>query len=163
MKKVIKPKTESFEELVKGIASIKNCYKENLGALTAKDKKVVTGTGFCGSVHLDDCQTGKRPQGQKRWDYIICHEKQLYFVEVHSPDTSEISVVEGKAQMLKDFLNGEGAALKKMKANAPYYWVASPGANFDIKPAGKKIDTAALNRLLAKKGIRYASKLSFPI
>lgn len=149
--------------MVKGIESIKHCFKQNLDAIPSKDKKVITGTGFCGSVHLDECQSGTRPQGQKRWDYIICHDKKLYFVEVHSPDTGEVSVVIKKAEMLKDFLNGKGATLKQMQAKAPFFWVGSHGSNFDIREGGKRIDTATFNRNLSKKGIRYVSRLSFPV
>ncbi|HOY13810.1 MAG TPA: hypothetical protein PLY70_11745 [Saprospiraceae bacterium] len=161
-----KKQPKSFEDLVKEIQSIKDCYKKSLDALETKDKadiKSIEGA-FCGSVYLDGCQTGKRVIGEKRWDYIICHDSKLYFVEVHSAQTKNITELEGKAKMLKNFLDGEGSALKTMKdPGFSNIWLVSSGAKVDLRPKGIKLTGAPLNRYLASKGLMLYTKLEFPL
>ena len=163
-----RPKKEpkSFEEIVKEISSIKNCYNKGLDALDSKDRKDIRSVKgkFCGSVFLDECQTGPRPEGEKRWDYIICHSGKLYFVEVHSAQTTNVSELEGKAKMLNIFLSGEGAALKALKDPAfPNIWLASPKTKVDIRHAGITLTGADRNRYLAQKGLVLYTKLEFPL
>lgn len=164
-----KLKEISFSELVKGTSSIKDCYRERLGAISRKDdRKLITAddpSKFCGSVDLDNCQTGPRLQDEKRWDYIICYDGKLYFVEIHSAQSSNVSELEGKAKTLKKFLDSEeGLEFRKRKdENIPYIWLVSPKAKVDIRLGSEKLNGDRQSRYLNEKGLKLYKKLSFPL
>jgi len=56
---------------------------------------------------------------------VWAYNQKVYFVEVHSAITSEVSTVFRKLQWLKDWLNSHAPEINKMKAQQPYYWIMS--------------------------------------
>jgi len=54
-----------------------------------------------GSVDIDAAVAAKYPSAN-RWDYAFGYNAKIHFVEVHSANTSEVSVVLKKLQWLKD-------------------------------------------------------------
>ncbi len=146
-----------FKSAVEASPEIQNCFQNGLQALGSYSTKIqVEDTSkICGSVDLDACVAGSYPT-QNRWDYIICYDEIIYFVEVHSADTSEVSVVLKKLDWLKDWLNQKAPEINKIKHKTlPYFWIQSKG--YGIAKNSRQ------DRLLAQKGLRPISKLKLPI
>lgn len=123
MSKVKKAETNHFKTAVENTPDIANCYQVGLRGLGAYSNKVqLSDTSKCsGSVDIDACTTEKYPQSN-RWDYGLCYREKVYFMEVHTANTGEVSTVIRKLQWLKDWLNREAPELNKLKAKeqTPY-------------------------------------------
>ena len=91
--------TLTFEQAVKATPDVENGYKTGLGALGQYKNKInATNTRLLnGSVDIDACTTEKYPNAN-RWDYALAYNQKVYFVEVHSANTSEVSTVKRKLQ-----------------------------------------------------------------
>lgn len=141
-------KALSFQEAVKATKDIASCYQTGLKALGKySDKiKLKDPKKCCGSVDIDSCVTKKYPQAN-RWDYAICYDGEVFFVEVHSANTGEVSTVLRKLQWLKDWLVSEAQEVYNLrtKSKTPYYWVQSNGNH--ILPNSKQARQAAINGL----------------
>jgi hypothetical protein len=121
-----------FKIAVKSTKDIANAYHSGLNALGSYSKKIVVSNKDLleGSVDIDGCTAAKYPQAN-RWDYVFSHNADVYFVEVHSAHTSEVSVVIKKYKWLIDWLNQQAPDLKKLiKNKSPFYWIQSK--NFKI-------------------------------
>lgn len=138
--------TLTFEEAVEATQDVKGGYKKGLGALGAYSKKInVTDTRLLnGSIDIDACTTAKYPNAN-RWDYALSYNQEVYFVEVHSANTSQVSTVLRKLQWLKDWLNSEASEINKLKAPEPYYWIMSK--NNQILPSSPQAKRIAQARL----------------
>ena len=119
-------KTLTFKQAVEATPDVENGYQKGLGAfgpysnkINAADKRLLNG-----SVDIDACTTVKYPNAN-RWDYALAYNQKVFFVEVHSANTSQVSVVLRKLQWLKDWLNSDAPEIKKMRAQQPYYWIMS--------------------------------------
>ncbi len=133
-----------------------NCYQSGLQALGKYSQKiVVVDTSKCeGSIDIDACTTAIYPNAN-RWDYALAYDSKVYFVEVHSAETSEVSVVLRKLQWLKDWLNEKAPKVRELKAEQPYYWIQS--GKFSILKNSPQAKT------IAQSGLRPIPKLILPI
>lgn len=131
---------------------IKDCYQSGLKALGHYSNKIeLQNSRECtGSVEIDECVRVNYPNAN-RWDYVFAYKSATYFVEVHSAETTEVSVVLAKLQWLKDWLNTQAPELAKLKAEQPYYWIQS--GRFSIPK------TTPQYRRAAQNGIMPISKL----
>lgn len=146
-------KIKTFKEAVKATEEIKNCYQNGLKALGNYSNKIQMGdTKKCeGSVEIDKCVETKYPQ-DNRWDYVFSYKGEVFFVEVHSAHTSEVSVVLKKLQWLKDWLNKEALEIKSLKAKEQaFYWIQSNGNHI--------LPKSSQSRLLAQEGLKPIAKL----
>ncbi len=150
-------KALSFKEAVEATKDIETCYQAGLkalgkysGKISVKDPKKL-----CGSVDIDSCVAKKYPQSN-RWDYAICYDGSVFFVEVHSANTGEVSTVLRKLQWLKDWLVAEAPEVNnlKVKYTAPYYWIQSNGNHI--------LPNSPQARQVALKGLRPISILQLP-
>jgi len=116
----------TFKQAVEATPDIANGYKNGLSALGQYSNKINAADTrlLNGSVDIDTCTTLKYPNAN-RWDYALAYSQKVYFVEVHSAKTSEVSAVLRKLQWLKDWLNSHAPEINKMKAQQPYYWIMS--------------------------------------
>jgi hypothetical protein len=150
-----KPKNSNlFKIAVENTPDIANCYQSGLQALGKYSKKIdLAETTLCsGSVEIDECTKAKYPN-DPRWDYALCYNSEVFFVEVHTANTSEVNAVLNKLQWLKDWLNKEAPEINKLKAkNQPYIWIQSN--DFHIPK------TSPQYRLAVQKGIKPIAKLS---
>ena len=119
-------RTLTFKQAVEVTPDIENGYKIGLSALGQYSNKIKAANTrlLNGSVDIDTCTTAKYPN-ENRWDYVLAYSQKVYFVEVHSANTSQVSTVLRKLQWLKDWLNSCAPEINKLKAQQPYYWVMS--------------------------------------
>jgi hypothetical protein len=115
----MKNKIKTFKQAVEDTPEIKDCYQNGLKALGKYSNKIeLSDTTKCeGSVEIDECVKYIYPQ-ENRWDYTFSYRGEVYFIEVHSADTSEVKVVLKKLQWLKDWLNSKAPELDKIKAKS---------------------------------------------
>lgn len=94
-----------FQIAVHSTAEIAQGYEPGLQALKSHSSKITFGDPHqcTGSVDIDNTVRAKYPQAN-RWDYCLCYRSQVYFVEVHSANTREVSTVLRKLEWLKDWL-----------------------------------------------------------
>ncbi len=143
----------TFQEIVLNTPDIATGYMSGLQALEKGHRhKVETDdrTLLGGSVDIDSCTTAKYPN-DNRWDYAIDYDGKVYFVEVHSAITSEVSTVIAKFRWLKEWLRTEAPLLDRRKAQDPYHWLQSN--NFDIPK------TAPQLRAIVQAGLKPKPKL----
>lgn len=146
------PAVNLFKDAVDATPEVKNCYKPGLQALGVHRAKIVLHDNRkCnGSVEIDECVRAFYPNSN-RWDYVFAYKSSAYFVEVHSAETNEVSVVLAKLQWLKDWLNEKAPEIGKLKAKQPYYWIQS--SRFSIPKTSRQY------RLVANNGIKPIPKL----
>lgn len=135
-----------FRLAVEATEDVANCYHPGLQALGNYSKKIELTASKCnGSLDIDSCTIAKYPQ-ENRWDYAISFNSQVYFVEVHSANTAEVSTVLKKLQWLKDWLAREAPEIKKLQApGLAFYWLQSK--SFDILPGSSQARQLAIARL----------------
>ncbi len=118
---------KTFKENVEATPDISKYYEKGLSALGIHSKKIeISNTNkCCGSVDLDTCTTYLYPQAS-RWDYIFCYNNEVFFIEVHSANTSEVKTVIKKLHWLKQWLSESAPEINKMRAKIqPFIWIQS--------------------------------------
>jgi hypothetical protein len=146
MKKKIKAKPAlTFNQAVLATADIRTGYQNGITALGAYSNRVLVGDTkqLQGSVDIDTCTTQKYPQAN-RWDYAFAYKNEVFFIEVHSANSSEVKTVIKKLRWLKDWLLQQAPEIEKLKAKSqnPFFWVQSN--NFQI-PKNSPQYFAAIN------------------
>ena len=122
----------TFEEAVKATPDVSTGYREGIeafGEYKAKIK-VPDSKKINGSLDID-AMTVKLYPDSNRWDYAICYDGEVFYIEVHSAITSEVSKMIKKLQWLKSWLATKAPEINKLtaKTRQPYYWVQSSGCN----------------------------------
>lgn len=150
------PNENTFRTAVAATPEVANCFQSGLQALGKYSQKIAPANlSKCeGSVDIDACTTAIYPT-QNRWDYALSYDSKVYFVEVHSAETGEVSTVLRKLQWLKDWLNQKAPEINKLKADAPYFWIKS--GRFSI------LKNSSQAKQIAKSGIRPIPKLTLPL
>ncbi len=124
---------KTFKQAVLATPDVATGFKSGLTALGKNSNKVhVNKTNLIqGSIDIDTCTIEKYPNAN-RWDYAFAYNTEVFFVEVHSAYSAEVSVVLNKLRWLKDWLRNHAPEIEKLKAKsiAPFYWIQSKG--FDI-------------------------------
>ncbi len=141
-------KRKTFKEAVEATANVSACYKAGLQALE-KDhsKKIKTDTTqLQGSLFIDDCL--KKIDGGNRWDYAFGYKNEVYFVEVHSANTSEVSTVVKKLNWLKNWLNHSAVEINNLKAKDCFHWIQS--GKFDILKQSRQYKLAQQSGIFPK-------------
>lgn len=148
-KKTKKTGDLTFMQAVEITPDVTTCYKTGLRALGKHSSKIsVSDTQkLSGSIDIDSCTQKKYPQSN-RWDYCFGYNGEAFFVEVHSANSSQVSVVLKKLEWLKDWLNYKATEIDKMKSkNRPaFYWIQSAG--FAIPPTSRQFIAAKTAGLL---------------
>ena len=146
---------KTFKQAVEATADVQHCYKVGKQAIPSKDRDKVelTDSKKCGgSLFIDEClKKQNKYSNDNRWDYAIDYNGEVYFIEVHTASSSEVSTVIKKMKWLKDWLNYYAPAINSFKAEAPFYWVQSN--RYDI-PRNSRYE-----RLADQNGIRPIPRL----
>lgn len=144
-----------FQTAVEATPQIKNAYNTGLKALKQHRSKIqLSDTNECqGSVEIDESVKSHYPQ-DNRWDYCFSYKNEVFFVEVHTASTSEVSTVLRKLKWLKDWLHHQAPHINALKAKSkhPFYWIQSNG--FHILPNSQQY------RQAIQEKIKPISKLS---
>jgi hypothetical protein len=150
-----KPANNIFETAVKETPEIANAYQQGLKAFGNYSHKIkLEKQANCqGSVEIDKAVEKLYPQ-ENRWDYALCYAEKVYFVEIHSADTSEVSVVLKKFEWLKKWLREKAPLIERLKAEQPYFWVQS--GHYDILKGSRQ------SKQIAAAGLRPIKELKLP-
>ncbi len=147
-----------FKIAIQATPLLKDAYKEGLQALGNYSNKVTpSDTKKCeGSVDIDFTVKNVEVNSEKiyaqacRWDYAIGYDGKIYFIEVHSAETSQVTQVLKKHTWLKDFLVAQAPELNK--GDKHFYWIAS-GRDRIMK-------NSAYKRRIAQQGITLVGQLN---
>lgn len=148
MYRIYTQRNMAFEDDVSSVDEIANCYQPGLQAVKNVDRSRISPANsrlLCGSVDLDSCLQNQYPQ-DNRWDYIICYENTLYFVEVHPASTSEVNTMVAKALWLRNWWNQHKNNFNT-GSKSQLYWISS-GSTDKILPS------STYGKRLAKSGIK---------
>jgi hypothetical protein len=125
-------KKNNFKEAIENTPQISNAYCKGLQALGEySDKVKLATTSNCeGSIDIDGTVVQFYPQ-DNRWDYCFSYKGEVFFVEVHSAHTGEITTVLKKLRWLKIWLTEQAPLINKLKATSkhPFYWIQSKGSH----------------------------------
>jgi hypothetical protein len=154
--KIHKPKTKkSFKNAVKETPDVRECFRAGKQAILAKerDKVELADLKKCGgSLFIDKCLFDqKKYLNDNRWDYALDYDGQVFFFEVHTASSGEVSTVIKKLAWLKGWLITNAPEINSLKATAPFYWVQSNG--YHILP------NSSFERLANQNGIIPIPKL----
>jgi hypothetical protein len=145
---------KDFKNAVEQTEEVANCFQSGLSALGNHSSKIQVANkrDLQGSIDIDNCTRQKYPSSN-RWDYAFAYAGEIFFVEVHSAQTSEVATVLKKLTWLKDWLKRSAPEINKMKAvsQTPFYWIQSKG--FAIPSQSRQY------RLAVTKGLKPVSKI----
>ena len=107
--------------LREGLQAVSSANRERI---RPKDTRSVTG-----SVDIDEDLRDRFPT-ENRWDYAVGYRasdtvEKVFFIEVHSAETSEIFCVINKARKLKEWAEANAPDLWNMTLPREIHWVAS--------------------------------------
>lgn len=139
----------SFKEAIENTPDVANGYQEGINAFGkyADKIKVPDLTKIDGSLDIDTTTTKLYPD-ENRWDYAICYDNEVFYIEIHSAITSEVSRMIKKLQWLKTWLATRAPHINKLttKTKQPYYWVQS--SKCDIPKHMPQYKTIVQNKIL---------------
>lgn len=150
-------KMKTFKQAVEITAEVKNCFKSGKLAIpnNERNKVELNDSRKCGgSLFIDQCLFNQKLYpNDNRWDYAIDYNGEVFFFEIHTASSGEVSTVLKKLQWLKDWLSQKAPEIYALKAKSktPYYWVQSNG--YHILP------NSSHERAVREKGLRPISKL----
>lgn len=153
-KKATGDKKKTFKQAVEATPDVKGAFVSGLGGLGPNRTKItLTDSRRCeGSLNIDDTVTAKYPN-DSRWDYALSYKGEVFFVEVHSANTGEVSAVLRKLDWLKAWLHQHAPEINKLKATSrtPFLWVQSNG-NHILKKSPQE-------RLIAEAGLKPVARV----
>ncbi|HNY01619.1 MAG TPA: hypothetical protein PKG48_03475 [Bacteroidales bacterium] len=143
----------AFKDDVEEVGEIRDCYQTGLKALGSDSAKVRIRAprDISGSVFLDQCLETVYPQAP-RWDYLFCYRNEVFFMEVHPANTSEVRSIIAKLTWLKRWLAENGASINKRKArDHPYRWIGTNGVHITRN--------SRHHRLLIQAGVQFPQEV----
>lgn len=148
-------KKKSFKEAVQATPDVRSCFRLGKQAIlnSERSKVELVDTAKCGgSLSIDQCLIDQQLYpNANRWDYAIDYNGEVFFFEVHTASSGEVSTVIRKLEWLKEWLREHAPEINLLKAKAPFYWIQSNG--YHILP------NSSFERAANQKGIRPIAKL----
>ncbi len=148
-------KKKTFKQAIDETPDVKGYHMPGKQAILKgeKDKVDIHDNSKCGgSLFIDDSLIKqKKYPNDNRWDYAIDYNGEVYFFEIHTANSGEVSTVIKKLDWLINWLKTQAPEISKLKATKPYYWIQSGGYNI---PINSKYERAA-----SQRGIKPISKL----
>lgn len=141
--------TFTFKEAIEATPDVRFGYKTGLSALGKNSSKIsVSNTSLIGGSLDIDTSTSSHYPTSNRWDYAFDYDGEVFFVEVHSAISSEVSTVIRKLQWLKDWLNTSAPEINKLRVKRiePFYWVQS--SNFSIPKTTRQYRAAVAKNIV---------------
>jgi len=146
-----KHNTQAFRQAIKNTSDVCNSYCAGLGAFGkyAKKIKVPDISKINGSLDIDT-STHKIYPNDNRWDYAICYDGEVFYIEVHSAITSEVSKMINKLNWLKLWLSTNAPQINKLttKTKQAYHWVQA--SDYNIPKHTSQFRALVQNKILPK-------------
>lgn len=126
----------TFQQAVEQTPDVSGAWQAGLQALLEGDRNRIQTAhprNLRGSVNVEECLTKRYPT-QRQWDYAVGFQpanlegEVIYWIEVHSANEGEVTVVLGKLSALKSWLEGNGRRLKAMRRS--FIWISSNKTSF---------------------------------
>ena len=129
-----------------GKSAIKNEYRLKV---VVPNPKLLT----C-SVDIDSAVHSLYPNAN-RWDYALEYGEDVFFLEFHPAETSEVGKVLAKLDWLKVWLKTKAPDIQKIATTnyMPYYWIGS--GSFNILKTSSQYRRLATAHLLPKSEWNY--------
>jgi hypothetical protein len=139
----------TFKQAVEATEEITTGFRLGLSAFGKYSNKIEVRdtTLIQGSIDIDECTRLLYPN-DNRWDYAFAYNSEVYFVEVHSANSTEVKVVVKKFKWLMNWLNAKAPEISKLRAKSrpPFYWIQSK--NFQIPKNSPQYRAAKQSGLL---------------
>lgn len=148
---------KTFKIAVEETPEVHLCYCEGKLAIlnNERNKVELDDPRKCGgSLFIDQCLHVQRLYpNANRWDYAIDYNGEVFFFEIHTANTGEVSTVLNKLAWLKDWLNHTAPAINALKAKTKtsFYWIQSNGYHI--------LKNSSQERAVLQKGLKPISKL----
>ena len=139
--KLVKKNTSksAFQVAVENTDEVKNGFCAGKQAIKKTDHNkidVSDNSRLQGSLDIDGQVIALYPE-DSRWDYALSYSDKIYYLEIHSAETSEIDKVINKVKWLKWWLKNKAIKINVLpKADHPYIWVQS--GRYAILPTAKE-------------------------
>lgn len=139
----------AFKEAIESTPDVASGYREGLEAFGEYKSKIKVPDldKLDGSLDIDATTVRIYPT-DNRWDYALCYDNEVFYIEIHSAITSEVSKMIKKLQWLKTWLTTKAPEINKLttKTRQPYYWVQS--SKCDIPKHMPQYKTVVQNKIL---------------
>lgn len=144
------PSINNFNKAVDKCPEIKGKTKPGLSALGANSAHIKPSKTHLvtGSVDIDSSVKSLHPN-EPRWDYAIGYANEVFFVEVHPADTSNVNEMINKVNWLKEWLSSIAPDLKKLHKCGFYHWI--PSGRMRISRNSPQYRRIAANNIVIKK------------
>ena len=123
----------TFREAVAATPDVSNGYHEGLSALGRYTTKISVPdlTKIDGSLDID-ATTRELYPNDCRWDYALGYDGEVFYIEIHSAITSEVTKMLKKLEWLKTWLPSKAPEINKLtaKKKKAVAWVQT--SYFDI-------------------------------
>jgi hypothetical protein len=150
-----KVRRKTFKQAVEATNEVRHCFREGKQAIKndERDKVELSQPRKCGgSLFIDQCLVDQNAYpNDNRWDYAIDYNREVYFFEVHTASTKEVSTVLKKLEWLKSWLHHKVPEINSLRAERSFYWIQSNG--YHILP------NSSQEKLVKQKGLKPISKL----
>lgn len=156
-KKAVARKVSLFAAAVDATPDVAGHLKPGLRAFGGYSALIRLGTpGDCtSSVEIDEATREKYPDAT-RWDYAFDYRNEVFYVEVHSAETGEVSRMLRKLQWLRDWLHAAAPRINALtaKSRPAFYWVQS--GRYSILPGSSQ------ERKIIQLGLKPVSAVVLP-
>jgi len=128
-RKVSRGSENKFKKAVEATPDVANCYQSGLSALEGKYRdriKTKETRNINGSIDIDRGTIGIYPTAS-RWDYAIGYNSEVYFIEIHPANMSDVTSMIKKLKWLKSWLNDHAPQINKLKTEngKAFTWIHS--------------------------------------
>ena len=126
--KSIPEKHSAFQKAVAQTSDVAQGYRKGLQALRRNETSLSVAANpqkLDGSLDIDSTVKHLYPESS-RWDYAVCYDLKVCFVEVHPAYTSEVQTMKQKLSWLKAWLTEKAPAINALPTHSQkYVWVQS--------------------------------------
>lgn len=140
---------DEFRKAVESTPDVASGYRPGIEAFGAYSVKirVPDPLKIDGSLDIDTTTKSLYPDAF-RWDYALCYDGEVFYIEIHPATTSEVARMVKKLQWLKVWLATRALEINKLttKTKRPYYWVQS--SRCDIPRHMPQYKTMVQNKIL---------------
>lgn len=112
---------EATPDVVKGFCEGLKAFGEYKIKIKVPDTKKING-----SLDIDAATKDIYPE-DNRWDYALCYDGEVFYIEIHPATTGEVTKMIKKLQWLKKWLYTKAPKINKLttKNRQPFYWIQS--------------------------------------